>query len=220
MRDIIRLSVLGGLYLALTCTGYAANESSEGLAIGEKHPEISQRVARIIEDLHYARPRIDNSLSSAILDRYLDTLDGNRLYFLHSDYTAFGRYRYELDERVRNGDLQPIFEIFNVFRTRTEERVAYAIEILAEEPDFTLDELFYFDRSELAWPTSKEELQEVWRKRVKNDGLSLILTGKTWEETAELLQTRYERVLRRVTQVTSDDVFETFMNALSHTMDP
>lgn len=220
MRDRIRLWALGGLCLTLICTSYAANESSEGLAIGEKHPEISQRVARIIEDLHYARPRIDNSLSSAILDRYLDTLDGNRLYFLHSDYTAFGRYRYELDERVRNGDLQPIFDIFNVFRTRTEERVAYAIEILAEEPDFTLDESFRFDRSELGWPTSEEELQEVWRKRVKNDGLSLVLTEKTWEETAELLQTRYERVLRRVTQITSDDVFETFMNALSHTMDP
>ena len=220
MRDRTRLWALSGLCLALICTSYAANESLEGLTIGEKHPEISQRVARLIEDLHYSRPRIDNSLSSAILDRYLDTLDGNRLYFLHSDYTAFGRYRYELDERVRNGDLQPVFEIFNVFRTRTEERVAYAIEILAEEPNFTLDESFRFDRSELGWPTSEEELQEVWRKRVKNDGLSLVLTGKTWEETTELLQTRYERVLRRVTQITSDDVFETFMNALSRTMDP
>jgi len=220
VRDRTRLWALSGLCLALICTSYAANESLEELTIGEKHPEISQRVARLIEDLHYSRPRIDNSLSSAILDRYLDTLDGNRLYFLHSDYTAFGRYRYELDERVRNGDLQPIFEIFNVFRTRTEERVAYAIEILAEEPNFTLDESFRFDRSEFGWPTSEEELQEVWRKRVKNDGLSLVLTGKTWEETTELLQTRYERVLRRVTQITSDDVFETFMNALSRTMDP
>ncbi len=218
MRDRTRLWTLGALCLALASTGYAANEPD--LAMGEKHPEISQRVTRIIEDLHYARPRIDNSLSSAILDRYLDTLDGNRLYFLHNDYTAFGRYRYELDERVRSGELQPIFEIFNVFRARTEERVAYAIALLEEEPDFTIDESFRFDRSELGWARSEEELQEVWRKRVKNDGLGLVLTGKTWEETAELLQQRYERLLRRVTQITADDVFETFLNALAHTMDP
>ena len=208
------------LCAAMVCTSYAADEPIEALSISEKHPEISQRVARIIEDLHYARPRIDNSLSSAILDRYLDTLDGNRLYFLHSDYTTFGRFRYELDERVRNGELEPVFEIFNVFRTRTQERVEYATALLAEEPDFTLDESFQFDRSELNWPTSEEDLQEVWRKRVKNDGLSLVLTGKTWEETAELLQARYERLLRRVEQITSNDVFETFMNAVAHTVDP
>ena len=92
--------------------------------------------------------------------------------------------------------------------------------LLAEEPEFTVNESFQFDRSELGWARSEEELQEVWRKRVKNDALSLTLTEKPWEETSELLKQRYERLLRRVTQVTSDDVFETFMNSLAHTVDP
>ena len=220
MTDKKRLWPLMALWICLGNISYSTDETIEPLSVGDKHPEISQRVARIIEDLHYARPRIDNSLSSAILDRYLDTLDGNRLYFLQKDYTSFGRYRYELDERVRNGDLEPVFEIFNTFKARTEERVAYATILLAEEPDFTVDEYFQFDRSEMGWARSEEELQEIWRKRVKNDGLSLTLTGKEWSETAELLQERYERLLRRVTQITSDDVFETFMNAVAHTIDP
>ena len=220
MIESIRLWIVTFLWLGLLNVTHAADELVEPLTIADKHSEISQRVARIIEDLHYAKPRIDNSLSSAILDRYLDTLDGNRLYFLQSDYTSFGRYRYELDERVRNGDLEPVFEIFNTFRTRTAERVAYANMLLAEEPDFTVNESFQFDRSELGWARSEEELQEVWRKRVKNDALSLTLTEKPWEETSELLKQRYERLLRRVTQVTSDDVFETFMNSLAHTVDP
>ena len=220
MSNKKRLWTVSALCLALACTAYAADEPSVDLSIGEKHSEISQRVTRIMEDLHYSKPRVDNSLSSAILDRYLDTLDGNRLYLLHSDYTSFGRYRYELDERSRDGELQPVFDIFNVFRARTEERVAYAIALLAEEPDFTVDESFRFDRSELGWASTEEELQDIWRRRVKNDGLSLILTGKTWEETAELLQDRYERLGKRVTQITADEVFETFMNAMAHTMDP
>ena len=220
MIESIRLRIIAFLWAGLLSITHAADEPTEPLAIADKHSEISQRVARIIEDLHYAKPRIDNSLSSAILDRYLDTLDGNRLYFLQSDYTSFGRYRYELDERVRNGDLEPVFEIFNTFRSRTAERVAYATILLAEEPDFTIDESFQFDRSELGWARSEEELQEIWRKRVKNDALSLTLTEKSWEETSELLKQRYERLLRRVTQITSDDVFETFMNSLAHTVDP
>jgi carboxyl-terminal processing protease len=211
-----------GAALALTLA-YAASAATDTLAdleIGEKHSEISQNVTRIIEELHYSRPRIDNSFSSAILDRYLDTLDGNRLYFLNSDISSFGRYRYELDERARSGELDPVFEIFNLFRARTSERIEYAISLLETEPDFTVDEEFRFDRSELPWPNADEEMHEVWRQRVKNDGLSLILTGKDWTETAEILQQRYERVLRRVNQLTADDVFETFMNAMAHTMDP
>ena len=216
----MRLWVGVALFLTLRVAGTATTTPTADLTMNEKHPDISQRVTRIIEDLHYSRPRIDNSFSSAILDRYLDTLDGNRLYFLSSDISSFGRYRYELDDRARDGELEPVFEIFNVFRARTEERIAYALTLLEQEPDFTIDESFRFDRSEMAWPTTDEEIQDVWRQHVKNAGLSLVLTGKTWEETAEILQERYERVLTRIVQLTADDVFATFMNAMAHTMDP
>ncbi len=220
MTQAIRWWSGAALALTLACAATAATDTLADLEIGEKHAEISQNVTRIIEELHYSRPRIDNSFSSAILDRYLDTLDGNRLYFLNSDISTFGRYRYELDERARSGELEPIFEIFNLFRARTAERIEYAISLLETEPDFTVDEEFRFDRSELPWPNADDEMQEIWRQRVKNDGLSLILTSKDWTETAEILTQRYERVLRRVNQLTADDVFETFMNAMAHTMDP
>ena len=220
MRRITRWWAGSALSLALGVASAAPAELDAGLTMDEKHPEISQRVTRIIEDLHYSRPRIDNSTSSAILDRYLDTLDSNRLYFLSSDISSFGRYRYELDDRARDGELEPVFEIFNVFRSRTEERITHALSLLELEPDFSLDESFHFDRSEMPWPSTDLEIQNVWRQRVKNDGLSLVLTGKSWEETAEILQERYERVRTRIAQLTADDVFETFMNAIAHTVDP
>ena len=88
-----------------------------------KHPAISTNVAKLIEELHYSLPRLDNSLSSAILDRYLDTLDGNRMYFTAGDVASFNRLRYELDDRTRTGELQPVFDIFNLFRKRAGERV-------------------------------------------------------------------------------------------------
>ncbi|MFP6828699.1 MAG: carboxy terminal-processing peptidase [Gammaproteobacteria bacterium] len=220
MRQTMRWWVGVALFLTLRVSGTATTAPTADLAMDEKHSDISQQVTRLIENLHYSRPRIDNSLSSAILDRYLDTLDGNRLYFLSSDISSFGRYRYELDDRARDGELEPVFEIFNVFRARTEERIAYALTLLEQEPDFTIDESFRFDRSEMAWPSTEEEIQDVWRRHVKNAGLSLVLTGKTWEETAEILQERYERVLTRIVELTADDVFTTFMNAMAHTMDP
>ena len=38
-------------------------------------------------------------------------------------------------------------------------------------------------------------MNELWRKRVKNDALSLLLAGKNWKEAADTLRKRYERVL-------------------------
>jgi carboxyl-terminal processing protease len=211
---------LSALVAAAGFAAFAAVEPLPPLQIQPKHVPISTNVTKLIEELHYSLPRLDNSLSSAILDEYLDTLDGNRMYFTAADIASFNRLRYELDDRTRTGDLQPVFDIFNLFRTRSGERIDAAIALLATEPDYTLDETFQWDRSELPWPASEQEIAEVWRKNVKSDGLRLMLTGKTWAETAEILKERYERSYRRITQLTTDDVFEIYMNAVAHNMDP
>ena len=61
----------------------------------------------------------------------------------------------------------------------------YALGLLATEPDWTVNESFEFDREKAAWPADDAEMNELWRKRVKNDALSLLLTGKTWKEASE-----------------------------------
>jgi len=219
VRELVRTLILVAVLASAICVS-AAVEVSPPLALTEKHPVIARNVTKLIEEMHYSRPQLDNSLSSAVLDGYLDTLDGNRMYFLAGDVASFGRYRYEFDERTRSGALEPVFDIFNLFRVRTTERINYAIDLLATEPDFTIDEDFRFDRSELGWPVSEDEMKEIWRAKVKSDGLTLVMTGKTWPETVEILRKRYEGMHKRIAQLTSDDIFETYMNAVAHTMDP
>jgi carboxyl-terminal processing protease len=121
---------------------------------------------------------------------------------------------------VRSEPLDPVFEMFEVYRTRVRQRLNFALTVLETEPDFTVDEEYVFDREELPWLETSEQLDELWQKRVKNDALSLALAEKTWEESREILEKRYSRFLKRMDQVKSDDVFETFMNAFAHTLDP
>lgn len=220
MRELLCRLSTGAIVLSACLNAFAAVEPLPPLKLDAKHPAISSNVTKLIEELHYSQPRLDNSLSSAILDEFLDTLDGNRMYFTAADIARFGRLRYELDERTRTGDLQPVFDIFNLFRERAGQRVEHAVGLLASEPDFTVDESFRWDRSELSWPTTEDEINDVWRQTVKSDGLRLILTGKTWAEAADILKERYERSYKRITQLGPDDVFETYMNAVAHNMDP
>jgi carboxyl-terminal processing protease len=192
----------------------------EELAPVARHEKIGQLVTEFIQKSHYRHASVDDELSSKVLDRYIKALDNNRMYLQASDIAAFEKYRYKLDDMVRSEPLDPVFEMFKVYQTRVRQRLEFALSVLETEPDFSADEEYVFDREKLPWLETSEQLDELWQKRVKNDALSLALADKTWEETQEILEKRYLRFLKRMDQVKSDDVFETFMNAFAHTLDP
>ena len=198
----------------------AAAPAVAALAPTEQENYVARRVADIVAREHYRRAPLDDHLSSLILDRYLDAIDGARSYFYASDIADFERYRYELDDAIKSGDVAPAFDIFRRYQQRSRERMAYAIELLKKEPDFNVDESFNFDREKEPWPANTAEMNELWRKRVKNDALSLVITGKSWTEAADLLRKRYEHVEKRMDQSKPEDVFEAFMNAFVLSLDP
>ena len=185
-----------------------------------RHENIGELVTQFVQKSHYLHVAVDDELSSKVMDRYLEELDRNRMYLLESDLAFFEEHRLELDDVVRGDSLQPVFDMFSIYRTRVRERFEFALTQLDEEPDLTVDEKYTFDRTESPWAKTTAELDEIWRQRVKNDALNLALTDKPWIESQEVLRNRYNRYLRRMDQVKNDDVFETFMNAFAHTLDP
>jgi len=180
----------------------------------------ARKIGRILEEAHYSRAALDDKMSEVIYQRYLESLDGQKSYFLQSDISDFNAYRFLFDDMIRTGDIDPAYLIFARFQQRNHERIQHAIALLSTEPDWTVNESFDFDRSKASWLSDQAALDELWRKRVKNDALSLMLTGKPWPEVADVLKKRYERVLKRVDQVSPDDVFENLMNAYARAFDP
>lgn len=181
---------------------------------------IARQVGALLEDAHYSQQRIDDSMSSRVLDKFLNSLDGQRSYFLASDIAEFETYRLRFDDMIRTGDIEPAYWMFARYQQRTRERIEHALSLLATEPDFTLPESFEFNREDAAWPRDRNELDELWRKRVKNDAISLLLAGKTWSEAAETLRSRYERVLTRGEQIKPEEVFEIYLNSYARSFDP
>ncbi|MBK6599209.1 MAG: carboxy terminal-processing peptidase [Proteobacteria bacterium] len=190
------------------------------IAPTERQRTVARRVTSMLEGMHYTGAKLDDRISSVVFDRYLDTIDRQRSNLLASDVQEFEQYRLRFDDMARSGDIDAAFAIFARYQQRNRERVQYAIDVLAKEPDWTRQESFVFDREKAPWPTTTEELNEIWRQRVKNDALSLLLTGKTWPEASDILRKRYQRSLKRVDQVSGDDVFEALMNGYARAYDP
>ena len=164
-----------GLWALSAIAAIPAVTSDDDLGPEPRHEKIGQLVSEFIQKSHYRHADVDDDLSSKVLDRYIYALDNNRMYLLASDVESFEPYRYQLDDMVRSEPLDPVFEIFGVYRTRVHERLNFALLQLETEPDFSIDEAYVFDREDQPWLQTAAELDELWRKRVKNDAMNLRL---------------------------------------------
>ncbi len=221
---IRRINRLAGLGLALAAwpalSSTAALDQQSFLYPEQRHERIGETITQFVQKSHYNHVAIDDALSSRVLDLYVESLDRNRMYLLKGDIEFFETNRHDLDDIIKSKPLDPVFEMFEVYQTRVRERLTFALTQLENEPDFSVDESFQFDRSEEPWVQSSAELDEIWRLRVKNDALALALEDEPWEKIQEVLTKRYNGYLRRLNQVNNDDVFERFMNAFAHALDP
>lgn len=198
---------------------YKASDIQE-LVSEPQHKTASQRIARRFEKSHYKEFDLNDTFSQQVFNRYLETLDYNRLFFTRADIVNFARWQNLIDDQLRAGDTSAAFSIYNESLKKRLERYTYALWLLDQEINFDLEESILIDRSEEPWAKDTKELNELWRKRVKNDALNLKLAGKKMPEIKETLSKRYNNALKRLTQTKSEDVFQVYLNAFAREVDP
>ena len=186
----------------------------------KKYVKETKIITELLERYHYRKLSLNDSLSSVILDNYLASLDYNKSFFLAEDIMSFESYRYKLDDAIKVGDLKIPFEIYNKFQDRFVERMDFIDSILTVGFDFTKDEYYETDRDELNWADAIEQQNDIWRKSLKSQALSLTLAAKIPEESREVLNKRYKRYRTIIRQYKPSDVYQIFMNAYTEAYDP
>lgn len=174
----------------------------------------------LIDKSHYRSIKLDDDFSQVVMDQYIEQLDPARSFFLRGDIDKFSKLRFQFDDFIKRGNLKPAFAIFSIFRTRVEQRVEFATSRLKQEFSFDVDEFYELDRSEAEWAFDSAGLDEIWRRRIKNDIIGLRLAGKKQDEILQALDQRYTHIARRVRQFKSEDVFQTFTNAYAISIEP
>ncbi len=185
--------------------------------------ESSLHVARNLSLSHYRKQPINKELSAKIYDHYLSALDPSRLYFFQSDIDEFEHYRFKLDSAIKTGQLSPAFNIFNRYQSRVIERLEKQTDFIENKLtslNFKTNEFIETDRSKMPWAKSIEELDDVWRRRMKSAVLSMKLDGDSLEEAKKSLLKRYKNQLKRTVQARSEDAFSTYMNSFTAVYDP
>lgn len=193
------------------------------LAPTEAQSATLKELVEVIEERHYASRRYDDSLSAQHFAAYIDALDPQRMFFDAADISEFAKWRLELDNAGRSGNLDPAFTMFDRYHQRLKERLE---NILASLPDtlasfdYSVEEFLVIDHSLMPWADDTSELDDRWRKRLKNQALSLKMADKAPEEIPITLERRYQNQLNRLDQYNAQDVFQIYANTLAEQYDP
>ncbi len=228
LSRIRRFTAAGMLVLGLT-TFFAQRLSSADAADGET----AVLVSKIIPQFHLSRRSIDDEVSGALLDGFIKDLDPQKLYFLDSDIQEFQKYRTQLDDELKEGNVAFAYKLFEVYKERLTRQMGVANEWVEKEHDFTIDEKLETDPKKISWAKSTEELDDRWRRRVKHD---LLLFKLNAEEAAKdpdaekdeaddidprvRLHKRYRNTLLTVSQYGTGEQLEMYLTALASVFDP
>jgi len=194
----------------------------QGLEPLPSHRQTSVDIVDRLRDGHFVKKGLDDEVSSQTFDNYLDFLDPRHLHFLTDDIAEFENYRYQLDDALNEGDVEPAFAIYNRYRQRALERIEYEAKLIQQGVDlfdFTLDESIDVDRADAPWPDSREALEDLWRLDLKSRALSGKLAGESFEAIGQALAKRGQNRARTIRQTRSEDVFQRFVNAFALTYD-
>ena len=212
-----------GLFLVLTTCLNAEISlvSEEQLVPSREHKRTTQIITRLLSNYHYKPSALTDAFSVQILDRYIDALDPMRLYFTAEEINIIYQQKHLIDDYLRSSKLRPFYGIFKRFRNNLIERTNFALTLIESEMDFTIIEFIELDREDSEWANNRNELDELWRKRIKNDRLTVKLSGKKDNEKVEkTLKQRYRGLQRRTKQLNSDDVYQIAINAYTSGIDP
>ena len=177
-------------------------------------------VTAISERAHISQKNVNNESSIKILNSFIKSLDSFKMYFIEDDITYFQRYRYKIDDTLKSGDLDPIFDMFSIYRLRVQQRLSYSINLVNSINSFDGEETYEFRTKKKTWSKTNKTLDNQWRKKTKNDLLSLVLAGQELESAKVTLKKRYQRFLDRVNDYEEEDVINIFLNSYMDNLDP
>ena len=197
------------------------NDSIKVLKPERKNIQETRLVTELLKLYHYRKLPLDDSVSEVVYRNYLEAWDHSKLYFLKSDIDSFDKYKFYMDDYLTQGNLDAAYQIFAVFQERAYQRLATTKQLLeANAFDFSLDEEFVYKRDSLEWLENEEALDDEWRKYLKYQLLSLVLSGKSQDDAVEVLRKRYDRYQTVIEQYKSADVYQVYMNAFTEAYDP
>ena len=197
-------------------------------------------ISYVLERGHYNPRQIDDNFSKNVFNSYIKGLDNQRRFFLQSDIDNFTKYRYKIDDLIKNSDISFFDLTIEKLFQRTNQVNSFYRELLEKPFDFSKEEFINLDFDNLPYSRTLNDLKKRWRMRFKLSALQIYYDKKQEEndkkEKDSMYQIKSDLALERearesvienvdiffenVSQLERKDWFTVFVNSIALEFDP
>jgi len=190
---------------------------------------------------HYSQKELNDEISVAAFDLYLEGLDYQKRFLLKADVKVLEAYRHQIDEELRSGKIRLPKVAETLVNERLKAAQALVEKILNSEFDFTTQDQVETDPEKIDFAASDQELKERWRKTLHFQTLGYYLDLEDEEKAnadnkenkiaprtdlerqqlaREKVRKSLDSVFSRLLKNTQLDYFYSYLNAVSRAYDP
>lgn len=201
---------------------FAHAEATSKLLPTKDDAKIAELTAGFLAQDHYLKDLPKSEVSNRMWTEYLNDLDPRHMYLLQTDVNEFEKYRATLEDNLlATGDTRPAFTLFNRLIERVDQQSAYVTDLLAKEKfEFLADDSFAIDRKKAPHPADLDAAKTLWRDYLRYEYLQEKLSKTKPEDIVKTLTRRYTALGKSLHEFDHDEVFQRYLNALSHAYDP
>ena len=187
-------------------------------------------VKYVVEKGHYKKISIDDNLSENLYHSFIKQLDNQKRFFLKSDIREFEKYKYLLDDQIKEYDLSFFNLVYQRSKIRIEEAKSYYEELVNNKFNFNLNENIDLDFEKKEYARSKSEIKNRWRKQLKFSTLDIatlklgdtlsVINDRIYNESIAIVKKNTEDYFEFITDLDRDDWYSNYLNAFLTQLDP
>lgn len=162
--------------------------------------QIMSLLSRTMPQVHISHESVTDALGRRTLDNFFRALDYDRTIFMAQDIVMLRERAASLADDLEDGEVQLAYDAFDLYKQRAMDRVAYVKSLLEKGFDLEVEESYVWRRKDAAWAVDQAEWDELWRKKVKNEYLGLVVGRKMRELDAAEAEAEAESETEKVVE--------------------
>ncbi|MEK9750930.1 MAG: carboxy terminal-processing peptidase [Flavobacteriaceae bacterium] len=236
----MKKNVVLGLFALLFAFASCSFTESKDFETDNKDKLLIDLITYVLEKGHYSPKALDDAFSIEIYERFIDGLDPLKRYFLEEDLKRFEAYRLDIDDQLKNKELEFFDLVHQTLVKRIEEAKATYKGVLADPIKFKSKEI-EVDYETLVYVSTKKELEERWldqlslnllpayeskleqlarEQSVEKEELDKKFLKEAEEEARQELVKTLDEYYTFIDELDRDDYFASFLGAVAETFDP
>lgn len=210
------------LFLALfQLTGFSAWSQEKS---SPKSIELQCQFVYTIEQMflgnHIKFQSRNTELENRLVDQYIKRLDGSKIYFTQSDVAQIKKQMKGAFEKIKTRQCDFLKNVQKLYLEKVQSRTEFAKKLLGDS--YKLDEKaeFVFDPDKRDFYKTDKDAEEFVKNYIHFQVANYVSTDMKVEEAKKSVVKNYERVVKRITDTTPEDLLVQYLDSFARALDP